>query len=501
MTVTAIADQPVVAATLLATRGLSKRFGGTKALSGVDFDLVRGEIHALLGENGAGKSTFIKILAGIYAADAGTVDGPRGRAMPGRAVPGLSFVHQDRGLVETMTVSENIAIGTRYARRRGLIDWRSVGRRAARALDMIGCSIEPATLVGRLSAAEKSMVAIARALAVDAEVLILDEPTATLPEADVAHLHDVLRRVRERGLGILYVTHRLDEVFRLADRATVFRDGVRRSTRRVCDTTPAALVTEIVGRHLQNLFPEHIASIGRPLLGVEALCSVHVGPASFHLRTGEILGLVGLRGAGHDVVGRMIGGDIAARSGTIVLDGRTITIASPEAAIAAGIGFVSSKRLEEGIGLGLTLRENVFINPWLKGLAIIGTARERRAAAATLSAFDVRPPQPDRIIATLSGGNQQKVVLARWLGIGCRLLVLEEPTIGVDIGAKTEIYRLLVEALEHGLAAILVSSDFEEVAGLCDRAIVFSRGHPVAEVERADLSVARLTALASGASI
>jgi len=486
------------AAPLLAVKGLSKRFGGTRALASVDFTLRDGEIHALLGENGAGKSTLIKTLAGIHVADEGVIEGPFGPAPPGRPVRGVAFVHQDLGLVDTMTVAENVAIGTDYPRVGGLINWRGAARQASRALEAMGSALDPNTLVGRLAAADKSMIAIARALAVEARILVLDEPTATLPEADVMRLHQVLRRLAARGLGIIYVTHRLDEVFRVADHVTVLRDGKVRSSRPTSETTPRGLVEDIVGRSIDELFPSAERAAGAPMLAVEGLRSKHVGPVSFTLHAGEVLGLVGLRSAGHDVVGRMVAGAINARGGEIRLDNQAMSFDGPQAAISAGIGFVSSKRTEESLCPGLAVRENLFAEPRHAGLTLVGVAAERRLAAETLDAFQVRPRDPERPIATLSGGNQQKVVIARWLAVGRRVLVLEEPTTGVDVGAKAEIYRLLERALAERLAVLLVSSDFEEVAGLCDRALVFSRGKPVAEIPRAELSVARLTALSSG---
>ncbi len=486
---------------LLRCSRLSKRFGGTQALDSVDLTVTSGEIHALLGENGAGKSTLIKILAGIYIADEGSVEGPEGGALPGRPVPGIAFVHQDLGLVETMTVAENVAVVAAYERSRGLIDWRSTEDKARRALDAMGCAFEPGTLVGRLSAAEKSMVAIARALAIEARILVLDEPTATLPESDVVRLHEVLHRLRAQGLGIIYVTHRLDEVFRAADSVTVLRDGRVRSSRPVSNTTPQELVEDIVGRRIEELFPEAAHEIGDVVLAVEDLRSKSVGPVNFTVSAGEILGLVGLRAAGHDVVGRIVAGALPSRSGAIRLDGKALSLHDPHDAIAEGIGFISSKRTEESICAGLAVRENLFPDPELADIRIIGTEKERQLATQTLDAFRVRPRETERPIATLSGGNQQKVVIARWLAIGRRVLVLEEPTTGVDVGAKAEIYRLLHKALSNKLAVLLVSSDFEEVAGLSDRALVFSRGRPVAEVPKEDLSIERLTALATGGAV
>ncbi|MBX6321810.1 MAG: sugar ABC transporter ATP-binding protein, partial [Rhodospirillaceae bacterium] len=289
--------------TLLEIRGLTKRFAGTLALDAVDLEVRAGEVHALLGENGAGKSTLIKVLAGVHRPDGGEILW-RGRPVdPASQHLPITFIHQDLGLVDTMTVAENVAIVAGYPRRRGLISWSAAEKAAAEALAAMGGAIDPRAKVGNLPAAERSIVAIARALAVNADVLVLDEPTAALPEADVSRLLDVLRRLRTGGLGIVYVTHRLDEVFRIADRVTVLRDGARVAVRAVSATTPGMLVHDIVGRPLSELFmrPPHEAA--GPLLEIDGLVAEGVGPVSFTLRAGEILGLVGLRGAGHHVIG------------------------------------------------------------------------------------------------------------------------------------------------------------------------------------------------------
>jgi len=484
---------------LLLVEGVSRRFGGTQALQGVSFTLRSGEVHALLGENGAGKSTLIKILAGIYTADSGEITGPCGSTPPLQPIPGISFVHQDLGLVPTLSVAENIALGTGFVRRGGLIDWSMADRRARDALSAMGCDIRTDELVGRLAAADKSMVAIARAVAVRARILVLDEPTATLPEREVATLHAVLARLKAEGLGILYVTHRLDEVFRFADRASVLRDGRLQVTAELSKLTPKSVMRHIVGRDLDQLFAKRSRSAGKIVLEVRDLCSSHVGPASFSVAQGEVVALVGLRGSGNDVVGRMLFGDITPVSGSVSVDGKTVALRSPEDSIAAGLGFVSSKRVEESICMGLSLRENLFIHPGTANLASIGTRHERSMSDGVLRDFDVRPPEAERLIATLSGGNQQKIVLARWLAVGRKVLVLEEPTIGVDVGARSEIYRMLEDALSDGLAVVLISSDFDEVVGLSDRAIAFDRGMQIAVIESAELTVGRVSTLSAGA--
>jgi ribose transport system ATP-binding protein len=487
---------------LLAIARLTKRFTGTLALDEVDFDVRAGEVHALLGENGAGKSTLIKVLAGVHRADGGDIRlsgrpvDPQAEKLP------ITFIHQDLGLVDTMTVAENVALIAGYPRRNGLISWSAARTIAVNALERMGGGVDPDARVGDLPAAEKSIVAIARAMAVRCDLLVLDEPTAALPESDVTRLLDVLRRLRANGVGIIYVTHRLDEVFRIADRVTVLRDGRRVRVSAIADTTPSALVYDIVGRSLSELFIKPSANTSGKVLNVEGLIADGVGPVSFSIAEGEILGLVGLRGAGHRSIGRAIFGDTAIAAGELTLDGKELKPASPEVAIRRRVGFVSSKRREESLAPSMTVRENLFANPVTNGVKLlqpIRPAREQERCLNALTRFSVRPRDPERIIATLSGGNQQKVIVARWMESGCRLLVLEEPTFGVDVGSKAEIYQLLEEALDRGLAVLLISSDFEEVAGICHRALIFDRGRVVAELPHNEMSLARLTALASGA--
>ena len=490
-----------MAPALLSLTALSKHFTGTLALDNVDFDLHEGEVHALLGENGAGKSTLIKVLAGVYPADGGVIR-LRGREVdPMSETLPITFIHQELGLVNTMTVAENVAILAGYPRRRGIISWPQARERALGILDGMGGGIDPEAKVGDLPAAEKSIVAIARALAVPCEVLVLDEPTAALPERDVARLLDSLARLRAKGLGIIYVTHRLDEVFRTADRVTVLRDGRRVATDAVADTSPGKLVHDIVGRSLDDVFHHAEGRAGPVALSVKDLRVGQAGPVSFAVAAGEIVGLVGLRGAGHNLVGRAIFGDAEATGGTFALGGREFAPHGPDEAVRCKVGFVSSKRGEESLARNLSVRENVFLNPTMTGTNLLQPMRpaaERRRCLDLLRRFSVRPLDTDRVVSTLSGGNQQKVVLARWMEAGSRLLVLEEPTIGVDVGSKAEIYRLLQEALGKGLAVLLISSDFEEVAGICHRALVFDRGQVTAELTGHELTLARLTAEASG---
>lgn len=486
---------------VLEVRGLSKRFLGTVALDDVDLDVRAGEVHALLGQNGAGKSTLIKILAGVYEPDAGSIV-VGGRTMrPPHGSSQIAFIHQDLGLVAGMTVAENVALVAGYPRYKGLISWGAVRRRAVEALALLGLDVDPDANIATLTAAQRSLVAIARALTVDVGLIVLDEPTAALPESDVGKLFAALTRLRNSGVGLIYVTHRLDEVFRIADRVTVLRDGRHIATSTVNDTSQAELVHWIVGRELEAPLARAEADTAREVLQLtDVRVGHHVGPVSFRLHAGEILGLVGLTAAGQNEIGRAIFGSEQFLDGEIILHGQALNPRNSAHAIARGIGFVSGDRVEESTAAELTVQENLFINPVALGQSLLRPRRRSAEAARArqvLDRFDVRPRDPDRIIGSLSGGNQQKVIVARWLEVGSRLLILEEPTAGVDIGSKADIYRLLAKIPEGG-GVLIISSDFEEVVSICDRALVFNRGLIIAEVPRAQLSVATLTALSAG---
>ncbi len=489
-------------APLLKMTGLVKRFTGTLALDHVDFDVRRGEVHALLGQNGAGKSTLIKVLAGVYEADSGEIVFDGRAAQTGKDALPIAFIHQDLGLVEWMTIAENVAIETGYPRSwSGLISWPKVKSAAAEALAIMGSDLDPDMPISSLPAAERSLVAIGRALATRSDIVVLDEPTAALPEADVERLLGTLRRLRANNIGIVYVTHRLDEVLRIADRVTVLRDGRRLATVKASDTNAGELVQMIVGRSMSDAFVRPTAPSDRSAFSAVGLIAERVGPVSFSVGAGEILGLVGLRGAGHHTVGRAIFSHTPMASGRLTLDGHPIAPSSPAEAMANGLGFVSSRRAEEGLAASLEVRENIYLNPAASGRGVlewIPRARELGDAQAAVRRFSIKTAGVEEPVATLSGGNQQKVVLARWMEAHAKLLILEEPTIGVDVGAKADIYYLLQSSLRQGLAVLLISSDFEEVERICHRALVFSRGQVAAEIPGHALTVAALTSAAAG---
>lgn len=489
--------------TLVAVRGACKRFGATQALDHVDLDVLPGSVLALLGQNGAGKSTVIKVLAQVYTLDSGSVSVLGAQLGTPEAARQIAFIHQDLGLVPGLTIAENVALGAGYPRSRGLISWSDTRKRAKRALSLVGSGLDPNARVADLSRTDRSMVAIARALSVDARVLVLDEPTASLPVQETEVLFSVLRRLRDDGMGLVYVSHRLDEVFQIADRVTVMRDGRVVSEGRLADTTPEQVIIDIVGRKPIPPAPSTSAVDVKDALTITEVVGERVGPVTLTVRAGEVVGLVGLDGAGQVELGRTIIGDLKMHGGQMHLDQQPYVPSGVPEAVKRGIGFVTSDRADEGLAMGLTVTENFFPNPALRGVGpwqLRSNRKEAAQAEALVSDYGVRPTDPTLLVSGLSGGNQQKVILGRWLSTDASVLVLEEPTAGVDVGAKREIYLLLDAALARGVAVVLVSTDFEEVAQVSHRAIVFKDGLIVREIPRSELSVELLVGTASGAA-
>ncbi|MCY1283392.1 Ribose import ATP-binding protein RbsA [compost metagenome] len=455
---------------------------------------------ALLGENGAGKSTLIKLLAGVHSLDSGRILF-KGRPIESEADRrGIAFIHQDLGLIDSLSAAENIAFSCGFPRRAGLINWAQVRSKARAALALVDGGIDPNVPVGELERTQKSLVAIARALAMDAELLVLDEPTASLPADDAERLFAVLERLRARGVGMIYVSHRLDEIFRVADQVAVMRDGQLVCRKAIADTNPQDLVRQIVGREPEQLYLAAPERSGPLLLEVRGLQSGPLRGLTFSLHAGEILALAGLRGAGQELIGRALFGLQPIEGGEVLLDGRPLRPASPTAAMRCGIGLVAGDRCGESLPMPMSVRENLYLNPLASGLGLFGwidPEGERRQAQELVRRFGVRPNETECAVETLSGGNQQKVVMARWLEITRRLLILEEPTAGVDVGAKADIYRLIQHALDQGLAVLLISTDFEEVANIAHRALVFSRAQVVASLDKEKLSVNSLLQYAS----
>lgn len=490
---------------ILTLQHIIKRFGQHTAVNNVSLTIHPGEIVALLGENGAGKSTLIKILAGIYERDSGDIffhQQPIQSALSlekGNQKP-IAFIHQDLGLIEWMTIAENMAFVMGFPRRFGLIDWRKIRQQAQDALDFVGIHLSADTRVFDLSRTEKALLAIARAIAVNAEILVLDEPTASLPASDVEHLFSVLNRLRAQGVGMIYVTHRLDEVIAISDRILVMRDGFPVAEGATQDYDVKGLVKAIVGEESRGRqrFPlplnsDEILSLNQVMVG-------DTGPVSFSLHKGEMLALAGLRGAGQEEIGRLLFGLRHLDKGEIRLANQPYLAHSPQDAIKKGIALVAGDRTKESLVMSMTTTENLFINPVLSGhspLKNYSRRQEWNESWFKFQLFDIRPKNLFIDVSALSGGNQQKIVVARWMHLNTPILILEDPTAGVDVGARAEIYDLLNQALEKGVAIIVISTDFEEIAHLCNRALVFNRGEIAGELRNEEVSFAQLLALAS----
>ncbi|WP_433555498.1 sugar ABC transporter ATP-binding protein [Pseudonocardia xinjiangensis] len=475
---------------LVDMEGVTKSFGGVPALRGVDFDLRAGEVHALMGENGAGKSTLMKVLAGVHAPDAGTIriDGePVTVASPIEAAAlGIAIIHQELNTVPDMTVAENLALGAEPRTRWGGLDRRRVLRDATDKLARVRADIDPRLPMRRLSVGRQQMVEIARALAEDARILVLDEPTAALSDREARQLFSLIDEMRAAGMGLVYISHRMEEVWQLADRVTVFRDGRSVGTSEKADITPERVITQMIGRNVEELYVHDDRTAGEVVLRVQGLTDgAGIGPVDLQLRAGEVVGMVGLIGAGRTEIARMIYGADRARGGTVELDGKLLDNRSPAASIRDGIGLLPESRKEQALFPLMSIRDNLVAGA-LGRLSRLGVLRRRAigdAARRQMDALGIRT-SPSQDVGHLSGGNQQKVVLGRWLTVGPRVLILDEPTRGVDIGAKYEIYRIINKQVGRGVAVLVVSSDLPEALGISDRVLVVRGGRIVAELDR-----------------
>ena len=489
---------------LLKMENIVKRFGNATVVNQVSIEVKPGKILALLGENGAGKSTLIKILAGVYKGDGGRIlfhdrEIASAAALRTGFEQPIAFIHQDLGLIDWMTVAENMAFTMGFPRRFGLVDWKAVRSRAQTALREVGIDLDPDARVFELSRTEKALLAIARAVAVEAEVLVLDEPTASLPADDVHHLFEVLNKLRTKQVGMIYVTHRLDEVIEIADEICVMRDGFHIAGGATAQYTMRDLVHLIVGEEKRSDMRLPLPSAPAPVLSLDGVRIGDTGPVTFRLHRGEMVALAGLRGAGQEEIGRALFGMRTVDAGRVELLESALNVSSPMQAIAAGISLVAGDRLGESVVPTMSVRENLFINPFNIGKALLApylASEEVPAALRQAETFDIRPRHTEVPVSALSGGNQQKVVIARWMNIETPVLVLEDPTAGVDVGARAEIYALLNQALERGVAVLVISTDFEEIAHICNRALVFNRGRVSGELLNEQVTFANLLHLA-----
>lgn len=479
---------------LVSLSQISKSFVGVRVLEDVSFDVRPGEVHALLGENGAGKSTLIKIMAGVHAPDSGEihVDGTAVRfANPGQAVKaGIAIVYQELLLFPELTVAENIFINHAPRLGWGGLDWSTMRARARQLLDELDSHhLDVDAKVATLSVANRQRVEIAKALSQNARVVVMDEPTASLAEADVQQLMAIVRGLRARGVGIVYVTHKLPEVFALADRVTVLRDGKHVATKPITEVNERSLVSMMVGRSIDQLFPKAEARIGEPLLELRHVsCGRMVRDVSFTLRAGEILGVAGLVGSGRTELALTIFGLTPAESGEILIAGKPVKIGSPQAARDLGVAYVPEDRGLQGLIRPQTIAENIALTilDKLSRWFIVDQRKEDGLARDFISKLGIRSRGPNQPTRQLSGGNQQKVVLAKWLAAEPRILIMDEPTRGIDVGAKSEIHALMSRLAQNGLGILMISSELPEVLGMSDRILVMNSGRIVGEIDRAD---------------
>lgn len=462
---------------------IRKSFSGVEVLHGVDFDLAAGEAHALLGENGAGKSTLMKILSGVYQSDGGwiSIEGREQvlRTTHAADAAGIAIIHQELSYVPRLSVAENLLLGHLPRSGPGVVQWRSIFEEAQQALEEFGASIDARSPMGDLPLGQRQIVEIVRAVHRRVRIIIMDEPTASLTDAEVQRLFVIVRALEKQDVSIVYISHHLEEVFEIADRVTVLRDGRNVVTRRTADCTRQELIQDMVGRDVADLYHRADSRGDAVLLNVSHLTvASRVRDVSFSLRRGEVLGLYGLVGAGQETVSRALFGLEPAATGTIAIEGRARRFSTPAQAIAAGIGCVPSDRKVEGLVLGMSVKGNLTL-PLLDRISRLGVLagrREERMAQAIARDVGVRAAGLGQQVMYLSGGNQQKVVLGRWLKRGVKLLLLNEPTRGVDVGAKAEIYASLRALARGGAGILVVSSDLPEVLSITDRVAVLVRG-------------------------
>jgi rhamnose transport system ATP-binding protein len=487
---------------------ISKSFAGVQALKGVSFELLEGEVHALIGENGAGKSTLIKIMTGALAPDSGTLT-LSGQLLthhsPAHArALGIAVVYQQPALFPHLTVAENIALSLESSGMWRKVDWKARNTRANRLLERAGADIRADRLVATLSMPEQQIVEIAKAIGADAKVLILDEPTASLTSREVESLFRVIKTLRGNGVGIIYISHRLEEITTIADRVTVLRDGQTIDTRQVTGVSRAELIHLMVGREISAIYPKRDVPIGEVVLETRALSSSEAGirDVSLTVRRGEILGLAGLVGSGRTELAETLFGLTPADGGEILLRGEAVRIPSPAHAIALHIGYVPEDRRQHGAVLEMAIASNISLAN-LRAVSrrgMIDTASERRLARGYVEQLRVKTGSLYAETGSLSGGNQQKVALARWLAIRPSVLILDEPTQGVDVGSKSEIHRLMIDLAEQGVAIMMISSELPEILGMSDRIIVMHGGTVAGVLGREEATQARILSLALGST-
>ncbi len=493
---------------VLSMRRITKTYPGVRALESVDLDVRAGEVHALVGENGAGKSTLMKILAGAQPRDAGEIL-INGKAVvidtPQKAMDlGVSTIYQEFNLVPYLNAAENIYLGREpRARIPGFVDFRVMYREAQEVVDRLGVRLNVRTPVNRLSVAQQQMVEIAKATSRRSSIIVMDEPSATLTEHELASLFTLIRQLKSEGVAIVYISHRLEEVFEIADRVTVLRDGHRIATNAISELTREDIIRLMVGRELTQMIPKVPAPLGEVVLEVRGLQRRDVlHDIDLTIRRGEVVGIAGLVGAGRTELARALFGADPIDAGEVILDGKSVRIKSPQEAIRLGVGLVTEDRKAQGLVLGMVVRENVTLANLgaLTRLNFIMAGRERAVARKYVDDLSIRTPSIEQTVQNLSGGNQQKVVLAKWLFTDSKLLIFDEPTRGIDVGAKTEIYQLMNDLAARGVGILMISSELPEVLGMSDRIIVMHEGRIVGDLRASEATQEGIMHLATGGS-
>jgi ribose transport system ATP-binding protein len=492
---------------LLEMVDISKSFPGVKALQNVNLKVHRGEVLALLGENGAGKSTLMKILSGVYKKDSGKViiDGSEVEIQGIKHAEGLgiTIIHQELSILPNLTVCENIFLGNeKFSKGTRRINKDLMKERSKSFLDQIGCNIDPDTLVKDINVGEMQMIEIAKALTKNSSIIIMDEPTTALTDVETKKLFEVIRKLKEKGMAIVYISHRMDEIFQICDSITVLRDGKYVGDVETEKVTKDDLITMMVGRKLEEQFPYKEVDKTATLLKVENLSlGNRVKNASFEVKAGEILGVAGLMGAGRTELAKTIFGDYKKNCGEIYVDGENVNIKSPKDAINYGICYLSEDRKKEGLILNMSVRENMTLSnlkTYQNNLMKINKRSERAEVKEYIQKLSIKTPTQDQLIKNLSGGNQQKVILAKWLMLSPKVLIIDEPTKGIDVGAKKEIYEVLNELKSAGKAVIMISSDMAEIIGVSDRVMVMHEGKITGELGRNELTQENIMKYAIG---
>ncbi|WP_034925234.1 sugar ABC transporter ATP-binding protein [Gillisia sp. CAL575] len=477
--------------------GISKCFGVVKVLENVNIKVKPGEIHALLGENGAGKSTLIKILSGVHPKDSGKIVLNGKEINPKNPhegqVLGISVVYQELSLVNDLSVAENIYLH-KLGSRKFWMNWKKITQDAQELIDSLGFKIDASAKVRSLSIVQKQVVEIAKALSEDTKVLVLDEPTTVFDPTDIKKLFENLFKLKEKGISIIYISHHLDEIFKIADSVTVLRDGVDTGSMAVSDTNKDGVIRLMIGRELKDLFPVRDVKIGEvPILEVKNLTAKNtlVHDVSFSVRPGEVLGIAGLGGSGRTETAKLIFGADKKKSGTLILNGKEIKTKSPVDAAGHQIGFVSEDRKEEGVFLPLSIRRNISVTNFdsiSSKLGFINVDNEYKKVLGLIEKLNIKTPNSEINVKNLSGGNQQKVALAKWLSIDSKVIFIDEPTRGVDVGAKIEIYKLINEVAKKGVGVVVISSDMPEIMGISDRILVMHKGTFYGELQKDQFS-------------